>query len=117
MLQHCFMSNSFLLYFQLILLLLQESGTLKLWKKKWCVLADFGLFFYKDNTEQNCIGSILLPSYSINPCSNSDMNKKFAFKAEHENMKTFYFAAENQGEMTKWLEALRMASLVQRAPG
>ena len=45
------------------------------------------------------------------------MNKKFAFKAEHENMKTFYFAAENQGEMTKWLEALRMASLVQRAPG
>ncbi|XP_060565630.1 uncharacterized protein LOC132724715 isoform X3 [Ruditapes philippinarum] len=95
----------------------QESGGLKLWKKKWSVLADFGLFFYKDDSEQNCIGSILLPSYKINPCSSHDVNKKYAFKAEHENMKTFYFAAENQVEMEKWVEALKMASLVQRAPG
>lgn len=95
----------------------KDGGTIKLWKKKWCVLADFGLFFYKDNSEQACIGSILLPSYSINPCTHSDVNKKFAFKAEHENMKTFYFAAENQADMDKWVEALRMASLVQRAPG
>ncbi|KAH3884543.1 hypothetical protein DPMN_008526, partial [Dreissena polymorpha] len=95
----------------------QDSGGLKLWKKKWCVLADFGLFFYKDEMEGNCIGSILLPSYSISPCKPHDANKKFAFKAEHENMKTFYFAAENQPEMDKWVEALRMAALVQRAPG
>lgn len=96
---------------------LQEGGTIKHWKKKWCVLADFGLFFYKDNSEQACIGSILLPSYTISRCSHSDVTKKFSFKAEHENMKTFYFAAENQVEMDKWVEALRMAALVQRAPG
>ncbi|XP_052798623.1 uncharacterized protein LOC128230418 isoform X3 [Mya arenaria] len=95
----------------------QDSGALKLWKKKWCVLADFGLFFYKDEGESNCIGSILLPSYDIKQCKANEVNKKFAFKAEHENMKTFYFAADNQVEMDKWVEALRMASLVQRAPG
>ncbi|XP_053383532.1 uncharacterized protein LOC123535830 isoform X2 [Mercenaria mercenaria] len=95
----------------------QESGGLKMWKKKWCVLADFGLFFYKDDSEQTCIGSILLPSYKISPCSTHDINKKHAFKAEHENMKTFFFAAENQREMEQWVEALKMASLVQRAPG
>jgi hypothetical protein len=62
-------------------------------------------------------GSILLPSYAINPCRQHDVNKKYAFKAEHENMKTFYFAAENQVDMERWVEALKMASLVQRAPG
>ena len=95
----------------------QESGGLKLWKRKWCVLADFGLFFYKDENEQHCIGSILLPSYKISPCSPQDVSKKFAFKAEHENMKTFYFCTEKQWEMEKWVEALKMAALVQRAPG
>ena len=101
----------------LLLLIYQESGGLKLWKKKWAVVADYGLFFYKDDSEQTCIGSILLPSYNINCCGPSDVNKKYAFKAEHENMKTFYFATDNQYDMDKWLEALRMASLVQRAPG
>ena len=81
------------------------------------MLADFGLFFYKDDSEQSTIGSILLPSYSISPCSQADVNKKFAFKAEHENMKTYYFAADNQNAMGQWVDALRMAALVQRAPG
>jgi len=37
---------------------------------------------------------------------------------KHDPIKLYdYFCVMNQGEMTKWLEALRMASLVQRAPG
>ena len=81
------------------------------------MLADFGLFFYKDKSEESAIGSILLPSYEISPCSQNDINKKYAFKASHENMKTYYFAADNQSAMGQWVDALRMASQLQRAPG
>ena len=32
-------------------------------------------------------------------------------------MKTYYFAADNQNAMGQWVDALRMAALVQRVPG
>ncbi|KAL3842023.1 hypothetical protein ACJMK2_020093, partial [Sinanodonta woodiana] len=95
----------------------QESGGLKLWKRKWCVLADFGLFFYKDSSEQQPSGSILLPSYQVTVCGPSTVSRKFAFKLEHENMKTYYLAADSQHEMQGWVETLNMASVLQRAPG
>ncbi|KAK3598782.1 hypothetical protein CHS0354_020894 [Potamilus streckersoni] len=95
----------------------QESGGLRLWKRKWCVLADFGLFFYKDSSEQQPSGSILLPSYQVTVCGPSTVSRKFAFKLEHENMKTYYLAADTQHEMQGWVETLNMASVLQRAPG
>ncbi|XP_063401639.1 uncharacterized protein LOC134685636 isoform X4 [Mytilus trossulus] len=90
----------------------QESG-FKSWKKRWCVLADFGLFFYKDDEEKNQIGSILLPSYKIGQCLPGESSKKFAFKAEHSNMKTYMFASDNQENMDMWINLLKSAAMLR----
>ncbi|XP_033751665.1 uncharacterized protein LOC117335636 isoform X7 [Pecten maximus] len=94
----------------------QESGSWKTWKKRWCVLSNFGLFFYKDDKESHTVGSILLPSYRIEECSHTDTSKKFAFKAEHNNMKTYMFASDTQDDRTRWIEALKCAAVLKNPP-
>ncbi|XP_013390129.1 uncharacterized protein LOC106158612 isoform X7 [Lingula anatina] len=95
----------------------QEGGTIKQWKRRWFVLSDFCLFYYKGPEEQQTLGSILLPSYKINPCARDDgIGKKFAFKAEHQNMRTYYFAAETKEGMQKWMNAMSLATILQRDP-
>ncbi len=65
--------------------------------------------------EEKVQGSILLPSYKISPaCPKEDgVFRKFAFKAEHHNMRTYHFAAETKESMTQWMNALSLASILQ----
>lgn len=64
--------------------------------------------------EEKLLGSILLPSYKISPCSSDDkVFRKFSFKAEHANMRTYYFAADTRESMIQWMNALSLASILQ----
>jgi hypothetical protein len=64
--------------------------------------------------EEKLLGSILLPSYKISPCSTEDrVYRKFAFKAEHTNMRTYYFATDTRELMVQWMNALSLASILQ----
>ena len=37
-------------------------------------------------------------------------------QAEHDNMRTYYFCAETQDEMRQWMNAMSLASILQRDP-
>ncbi|KAK1118928.1 hypothetical protein K0M31_014697 [Melipona bicolor] len=92
----------------------QGSEGLMLWKKRWFVLSEYCLFYYKGPEEEKLLGSILLPSYRVTVCKPEDkVNKKFAFKAEHANMRTYHFAADNRETMNQWVNALTLATLLQ----
>ncbi|XP_059510667.1 pleckstrin homology domain-containing family A member 5 isoform X6 [Stegostoma tigrinum] len=95
----------------------QDSTGMKLWKKRWFVLADLCLFYYRDEKEEGILGSILLPSFKIAPVSPEDhINRKYAFKASHPNMRTYYFYTETAKEMDSWMKAMIEAALVQTEP-
>ena len=125
-----------------------------LWKKRWFVLSEFCLFYYKvsirmlsitlmhkneniitrfsdwfhfifsspqgPDAEDKVLGSILLPSYKISPVDKNDntgsRSKPYAFKAEHQNMRTYYFAAETKEAMLQWMNAMSLASILQHQP-
>ncbi|XP_032833927.2 pleckstrin homology domain-containing family A member 7-like isoform X2 [Petromyzon marinus] len=92
----------------------QDSTGMKLWKKRWFVLSDFCLFYYKDNKEEGVLGSISLPSFQVNPVEADDkINRKFAFKARHAGMRTYYFGADSLEEMRVWMKAMVQASQLQ----
>ncbi|XP_031719202.1 pleckstrin homology domain-containing family A member 7 isoform X7 [Anarrhichthys ocellatus] len=112
----------------------QDSSGMRLWKRKWFVLADFCLFYYKDSREESVLGSIPLPSYIISPVGPEDhISRKYAFKAshtgmrsyiykqssvigsqaEHTGMRTYYFSADTQEDMNTWLRAMNQATLMQ----
>ncbi|XP_058859289.1 pleckstrin homology domain-containing family A member 7-like isoform X17 [Acipenser ruthenus] len=112
----------------------QDSSGMRLWKRKWFVLADYCLFYYKDSREETVLGSISLPSYVIAPVGPEDhISRKYAFKAthtgmrsyiynknsiigsqaEHCGMRTYYFSADTQEDMNGWIRAMNQAALMQ----
>ncbi|KAM6288176.1 pleckstrin homology domain-containing family A member 5 isoform 7-T7 [Spheniscus humboldti] len=95
----------------------QDSTGMKLWKKRWFVLSDLCLFYYRDEKEEVILGSILLPSFQISVLSPEDhINRKYAFKAAHPNMRTYYFCTDTGREMELWMKAMTNAALVQTEP-
>ncbi|KAI4830925.1 hypothetical protein KUCAC02_002526, partial [Chaenocephalus aceratus] len=114
----------------------QDSSGMRLWKRKWFVLSDYCLFYYKDSREETVLGSIPLPSYVIAPVEADDhINRKYAFKAshtgmrsyiynknsvigsqaEHCGMRTYFFSADTQEDMNGWIRAMNQAALMQQS--
>uniref|UniRef100_A0A8C7XBD9 Pleckstrin homology domain containing, family A member 7b n=1 Tax=Oryzias sinensis TaxID=183150 RepID=A0A8C7XBD9_9TELE len=94
----------------------QDSSGMRLWKRKWFVLSDYCLFYYKDSREETVLGSIPLPSYVISPVELDDhINRKYAFKAEHCGMRTYFFSADTQEDMNGWIRAMNQAALMQQS--
>ncbi|XP_016421483.1 LOW QUALITY PROTEIN: pleckstrin homology domain-containing family A member 7-like [Sinocyclocheilus rhinocerous] len=112
----------------------QDSSGMRLWKRKWFVLSDYCLFYYKDSREETVLGSIPLPSYVISPVGPEDhISRKYAFKAchtgmrsyiynknsligsqaEHCGMRTYFFSADTQEDMNGWIWAMNQAALMQ----
>ncbi|XP_077871294.1 pleckstrin homology domain-containing family A member 5 isoform X31 [Ictidomys tridecemlineatus] len=95
----------------------RDSTGMKLWKKRWFVLSDLCLFYYRDEKEEGILGSILLPSFQIAMLTSEDhINRKYAFKAAHPNMRTYYFCTDTGKEMELWMKAMLDAALVQTEP-
>uniref|UniRef100_A0A8C7G7J4 Pleckstrin homology domain containing, family A member 5 n=1 Tax=Oncorhynchus kisutch TaxID=8019 RepID=A0A8C7G7J4_ONCKI len=90
---------------------------MKLWKKRWFVLSDMCLFYYRDEKEEGILGSILLPSFHISMLSVDDhISRKYAFKATHSNMRTYYFCTDTAKDMESWMKVMTDAALVHTEP-
>ncbi|XP_043092405.1 pleckstrin homology domain-containing family A member 5 isoform X13 [Puntigrus tetrazona] len=95
----------------------QDSTGMKMWKKRWFVLSDMCLFYYRDEKEEGILGSILLPSFHISMLSVDDhISRKYAFKATHPNMRTYYFSTDTAKEMESWMKVMTDAALVHSEP-
>ncbi|XP_031751412.1 pleckstrin homology domain-containing family A member 6 isoform X8 [Xenopus tropicalis] len=112
----------------------QASSGVKQWNKRWFVLVDRCLFYYKDEKEEVILGSIPLLSFCIAPVQPSDnISRKHTFKvtvcciggvslnntapisrqAEHAGIRTYFFSAENREEQESWICVMGEASQVQ----
>ncbi|XP_039512663.1 pleckstrin homology domain-containing family A member 7 isoform X3 [Pimephales promelas] len=112
----------------------QDSSGMRLWKRKWFVLSDYCLFYYKDSREETVLGSIPLPSYVVSPVGPEDhISRKYTFKAchtgmrsyiynknsligsqaEHCGMRTYFFSADTQEDMNGWIRAMNQSALMQ----
>ncbi|XP_077324783.1 pleckstrin homology domain-containing family A member 5 isoform X14 [Lithobates pipiens] len=95
----------------------KANSGMKLWKKRWFVLSDLCLFYYRDEKEEGVLGSILLPSFKISVVIPEDhINRSYAFKAAHPNMRTYYFCSDTSKEMELWMRAMIGAALVHSEP-
>ncbi|XP_051957173.1 pleckstrin homology domain-containing family A member 6-like isoform X3 [Xyrauchen texanus] len=117
----------------------QASSGVKQWNKRWFVLTDKCLFYYKDEKEDGVLGSLPLLSFKIGPVLPSDnISRKFAFKVwckqeeeeeeeesedlkgsiafclqvEHAGTRTYYFSADSQKEQEEWIQTMSEAARV-----
>uniref|UniRef100_F6SI60 Uncharacterized protein n=2 Tax=Ciona intestinalis TaxID=7719 RepID=F6SI60_CIOIN len=81
-------------------------GGVRVWRKRWFVLADFCLFYYKDAREGDVLGSIVLPSYQISTVNPERHGRKYSFKIEHSGMRSYYISAESYHDMAEWIKLL-----------
>uniref|UniRef100_A0A8C6X2V4 Pleckstrin homology domain containing A5 n=1 Tax=Naja naja TaxID=35670 RepID=A0A8C6X2V4_NAJNA len=92
----------------------QDSTGMKLWKKRWFVLSDLCLFYYRDEKEEGILGSILLPSFQIAMLSSEDhINRKYAFKVRiffNFAFTVFYISVEYNCEHMNYRKELRTVS-------
>uniref|UniRef100_A0A8D2L0P6 Pleckstrin homology domain containing A6 n=1 Tax=Varanus komodoensis TaxID=61221 RepID=A0A8D2L0P6_VARKO len=115
----------------------QASSGVKQWNKRWFVLVDRCLFYYKDEKEESILGSIPLLSFRVAAVQPSDnISRKYTFKvtvcwmeeptgnnkkslssqAEHAGIRTYFFSAENSEEQESWIQAMGEAARVQIPP-
>ncbi|XP_047188416.1 pleckstrin homology domain-containing family A member 6 isoform X4 [Scophthalmus maximus] len=120
----------------------QASSGVKQWNKRWFVLADRSLFYYKDEKEDSVLGSLPLLSFRIRGVEPSDsITRKFAFKvwvedegeeeadngglkdsvvfcmqAEHAGTRTYYFSTDSHEEQKEWITAMSEAAAVNVQP-
>uniref|UniRef100_A0A8C7KRV4 Pleckstrin homology domain containing A6 n=1 Tax=Oncorhynchus kisutch TaxID=8019 RepID=A0A8C7KRV4_ONCKI len=115
----------------------QASSGVKQWNKRWFVLTDRCLFYYKDEKEEGVLGSLPLLSFRIGEVQVLDnISRKHAFKvwyeeeeegeikgtivfclqAEHAGTRTYYFGAETAEEQEEWIDAMNEAAHVQIPP-
>ncbi|KAM8915382.1 pleckstrin homology domain-containing family A member 6 isoform 21-T29 [Spinachia spinachia] len=95
----------------------QASSGVKQWNKRWFVLADRCLFYYKDEKEDTVLGSLPLLSFQIKGVEPSDnITRKFALKAQHAGTRTYYFSADSHEEQKEWIKAMIEAAEVNVQP-
>ncbi|KAM9361785.1 pleckstrin homology domain-containing family A member 6 [Symphorus nematophorus] len=120
----------------------QASSGVKQWNKRWFVLTDRCLFYYKDEKEDTVLGSLPLLSFQIGGVEPLDnITRKFAFKvwleeeeeevgkdgelkgpvvfcmqAEHAGTRTYYFSTDSHEEQEEWIRAMSEASEVNVQP-
>ncbi|XP_063271878.1 pleckstrin homology domain-containing family A member 4-like isoform X2 [Prinia subflava] len=88
----------------------QDSSGLRLWKRRWFVLVDLCLYYYRDSSEQQVRGGLPLPGYKIRilpPAHRAPRAPQFLFTAEHPGMRTYCLGAETPEELHAWVCALR----------
>ncbi|KAM4624496.1 pleckstrin homology domain-containing family A member 4-like [Polymixia lowei] len=92
----------------------KDSAGLKLWKRRWFVLSNYCLFYYKDSREESVLGSIPLPSYNILFCTPRECkNRKYTFKVVHQGMRSYFFSADTQEDMLGWVRALSQSAAME----
>ncbi|XP_063128525.1 pleckstrin homology domain-containing family A member 6 isoform X24 [Rattus norvegicus] len=115
----------------------QASSGVKQWNKRWFVLVDRCLFYYKDEKQESVLGSIPLLSFRVAAVQPSDnISRKHTFKvtvywvdeagassthclspqAEHAGVRTYFFSAESSEEQEAWIQAMGEAARVQIPP-
>ncbi|XP_061689226.1 pleckstrin homology domain-containing family A member 6 isoform X3 [Syngnathoides biaculeatus] len=119
----------------------QASSGVKQWNKRWFVLSDRCLFYYKDEKEDAVLGSLPLLSFRIRGVQPLDnITRKFAFKvwleeaeeqqengelkapvvfcvqAEHAGTRTYYFSTDSYEEQKEWITAMSEAAEVNVNP-
>ncbi|XP_019725248.1 connector enhancer of kinase suppressor of ras 2-like [Hippocampus comes] len=79
------------------------------WKKYWFVLKDNCLYWYINEEDEKAEGFVSLPEFKIDRAS--ECRKKYAFKACHPKVKSFFFASDGVDDMNRWLSRLNMAAV------
>ncbi|XP_033640520.1 uncharacterized protein LOC117300807 isoform X1 [Asterias rubens] len=77
----------------------------KSWKKRFCVLKDACLYYYKDMDAQHALGVAHFHGYSIQETEIGSKKFGLVLKPPSEELRTFYFFADHETDRKRWVAA------------
>lgn len=83
--------------------------TPKNWRKRWFVLKDKRLYYYKTAFDVSAQGIVDLEGYHVESAPEIKKKSGFNFKLFKDDSRTYHFQTENQEWMTRWMDALKKA--------
>lgn len=85
--------------------LVKEGGSIKSWKKRWCVLKN-GAIHYSKSQSSGDLGRIEILKNTVIRPTDARPKKKFCFEIGNTTGRTYYMCAESQNEMNSWIKEL-----------
>ncbi|GLD94022.1 hypothetical protein PINS_up002633 [Pythium insidiosum] len=92
--------------------LYKQGGFVKSWKKRWFVARDGQLTYYSNVSDPTPLGAVDLHGVSVDTCLAEETTAKnqflhyFKIIPRRRDQRTWYFGAESEAEMSKWISAL-----------
>ena len=93
--------------------LTKQKGTSRKKKaKRWCIIRNRTLFYYKDQGKRNPYGMIPLDGVvaSMNQDSNKQLKKSFSLISSKVKNANYEFVASSQQEAQQWIDAITKAN-------
>uniref|UniRef100_A0A672R854 Pleckstrin homology domain containing, family A member 5 n=1 Tax=Sinocyclocheilus grahami TaxID=75366 RepID=A0A672R854_SINGR len=86
---------------------------MKMWKKRWFVLSDMCLFYYRGESSVSVYKNTSMCLIFLFMCENKFISEHFA---THPNMRTYYFSTDTAKDMESWMKVMTDAALVHSEP-
>ncbi|XP_061182899.1 uncharacterized protein LOC133191188 [Saccostrea echinata] len=82
------------------------GGTVKTWRKRYCVLKDACIYYYKNINSSSAQGMAHLHGYSVDQVPGAPRKHNFILRPPESQMRTFSFCAENETDKNRWMVAM-----------
>ncbi|GFS14705.1 pleckstrin-like protein domain-containing family A member 6 [Elysia marginata] len=76
------------------------------WCKRYCVLKDACMYYYKDVNSLRAIGVAHLHGYKVDSENHPKKKHSFSLQPPETSMRSFHFAADNETDKKRWVETL-----------
>lgn len=83
----------------------KQGGSRKSWRKRWFVLRNHTLSYYKDASDSSPLGIISLQGCSVSPTD--AVKKPHCFQVYHPVRRTFYMYPSTRMEQDQWIQCIR----------
>ncbi|KAM6969022.1 connector enhancer of kinase suppressor of ras 1 isoform 2-T2 [Tautogolabrus adspersus] len=74
------------------------------WQRFWFILTGHSLYWYTSQQDEKAEGFVNISSYNIEGAG--EHKRKYVFQMCHPRFHNFFFAADNLGDMSKWINRL-----------
>ncbi|CAL1540441.1 unnamed protein product [Lymnaea stagnalis] len=76
------------------------------WRRRYCVLKDACVYYYKDTNSLNALGVAHLHGYKVDVESHPRRKHSFSLQPPDKKMRVFCFSADNETDKKRWVESL-----------
>jgi tripartite motif-containing protein 2/3 len=84
--------------------LYKQGGSHKNWKRRYCVLKDKCLYYYKEMTDQTALGVMKMQGYKMTKQPLSGKKHLFSAIPPDDNLRTFHFYTLSELEFNRFVK-------------